>query len=140
VATASGLQYKVIVAGDANAASPQLGDQVTVQYRGTLLDGTEFDSSAKHGGPGTFPVKAVIKGWQEALQLMKPGAKWQLFVPPDLAYGATPRPQIPGNSVLKFDVELVSVKPAPPPPHGAMPPAPPPASSPPPSQPAPGTH
>jgi FKBP-type peptidyl-prolyl cis-trans isomerase len=129
VATASGLQYKITVAGDAKAASPQLADQVTVQYRGTLLDGTEFDSSDKHGGPATFPVKAVIKGWQEALQLMKPGAKWELFIPPELGYGAAPRPAIPGGSLLKFDVELVSVKPPTPPPpppppaQGASPPA-----------------
>jgi FKBP-type peptidyl-prolyl cis-trans isomerase len=132
VSTASGLQYKINVAGDANAASPQPTDQVTVAYRGTLLDGTEFDSSQKHGGPQTFPVRAVIKGWQEALQLMKPGAKWHLYIKPELAYGAVPRPQIPPNSLLQFDVELVSVKPPPPvaPPHGASPPAAP-ASSPP---------
>jgi len=146
VSTASGLQYKIVAAGDANAGSPQLADQDTVQYRGTLLDGTEFDSSAKHGGPATFPVKAVIKGWQEALQLMKPGAKWQLFISPELAYGQAPRPQIPGGSLLKFDVELVSVKPAPPlpppPPRGASPPAAAPTQPPatPPAQPAPGTH
>jgi FKBP-type peptidyl-prolyl cis-trans isomerase len=143
VSTASGLQYKVTVAGDAKAASPQLADQVTVQYRGTLLDGTEFDSSDKHGGPATFPVKAVIKGWQEALQLMKPGAKWELFIPPELGYGAAPRPAIPGGSLLKFDVELVSVKPPPPlpPPRAASPQAAPP---PPPAQgasaPAAGVH
>jgi FKBP-type peptidyl-prolyl cis-trans isomerase len=113
VTTASGLQYKIIAAGDAKAPSPQLIDQVTVAYRGTLLDGTEFDSSQKHGGPATFPVRAVIKGWQEALQLMKPGAKWHLYVPPDLAYGANPRPQIPPGSLLSFDVELLSVKPSP---------------------------
>jgi len=143
VSTASGLQYKVTVAGDAKAASPQLADQVTVQYRGTLLDGTEFDSSDKHGGPATFPVKAVIKGWQEALQLMKPGAKWELFIPPELGYGAAPRPAIPGGSLLKFDVELVSVKPPPPlppqpPPHAASPPAAPATQGA--SPPAAGTH
>jgi len=142
VSTASGLQYKILVAGDANAASPQVGDQVTVQYRGTLLDGTEFDSSAKHGGSATFPVKAVIKGWQEALQLMKPGAKWQLFIPPELAYGPAPRPQIPGSSLLKFDIELMSVKPAPPLPasRGTVPPTAPAAPTAPPAQPGGGTH
>jgi FKBP-type peptidyl-prolyl cis-trans isomerase len=139
VSTASGLQYKILAAGDANAASPQVGDQVTVQYRGTLLDGTEFDSSAKHGGPATFPVKAVIKGWQEALQLMKPGAKWQLFIPPELAYGPAPRPQIPGSSLLKFDIELIGVKP-PPAPRSAVPPAAPAAPTAPPAQPGAGTH
>ena len=83
---------------------------MTVQYRGKLLDGTEFDSSYARGVPATFPVTGVIKGWQEALVMMKPGAKWTLFVPPDLAYGANAKPGIPGGSLLVFDVELVSVK------------------------------
>ncbi len=84
---------------------------MTVQYRGKLLDGTEFDSSYARGTPVTFPVNGVIPGWQEALVLMKPGAKWQLYVPPELAYGNNPKPGIPGGSLLIFDVELVSVKP-----------------------------
>ena len=109
VTTASGLQYKILEAGDAKAASPGPSDKVTVQYRGTLLDGTEFDSSYSRGTPASFQVNGVIKGWQEALVLMKPGAKWQLFVPPELAYDANSRPPIPPGSLLLFDVELVSV-------------------------------
>ena len=109
VTTASGLQYKIIEAGDGKAAGPAASDEVTVQYRGKLLDGTEFDSSYSRGSPAKFPVNGVIKGWQEALLLMKPGAKWQLFVPPDLAYDMNSRPPIPPGSLLVFDVELVSV-------------------------------
>ena len=113
--TASGLEYKVIEAGNRNAAPITPTDQVTVQYRGKLLDGTEFDSSYARGVPATFPVNRVIKGWQEALVLMKPGAKWQLFVPPELAYDTVPHPGIPGGSLLIFDVDLLSVKPGAPP-------------------------
>jgi FKBP-type peptidyl-prolyl cis-trans isomerase len=108
--TASGLQYKVVAPGDSNAAAVNASDEVTVQYRGKLLDGSEFDSSYSRGVPATFPVNGVIKGWQEALVMMKPGAKWTLFVPPDLAYGSNAKPGIPGGSLLVFDVELVSVK------------------------------
>ena len=108
VTTASGLQYKIIEAGDDKAAAPAASDEVTVQYRGKLLDGTEFDSSYSRGTPAKFPVNGVIKGWQEALLLMKPGAKWQLFVPPDLAYDMNSRPPIPPGSLLVFDVELIS--------------------------------
>lgn len=104
--TASGLQYKVIAAGDASAKSPGLNDQVTVQYRGTLLDGSEFDSSYGRG-PASFALNGVIKGWQEAIPLMKPGAKWQLFVPPELAYDIYSPPGIPPGSLLVFDVELI---------------------------------
>ena len=111
VTTKSGLQYKVVTKGAGN--SPKPVDEVTVHYRGTLLDGTEFDSSIKRGQPATFPVNGVIQGWQEALQLMKPGSKYELFIPPDLAYGANSPPPIPPNSLLKFDVELISIKPAP---------------------------
>jgi FKBP-type peptidyl-prolyl cis-trans isomerase len=109
VTTASGLQYKVVEPGNSAAASPGPTDQVTVQYRGRLLDGTEFDSTYSRGTPATFLVNGVIPGWQEALVLMKPGAKWQLFVPPQLAYDANSRPPIPPGSLLVFDVELVSV-------------------------------
>jgi FKBP-type peptidyl-prolyl cis-trans isomerase len=109
--TASGLQYKIITAGDRKAPVVVPTDQVTVQYRGTLLDGSEFDSTYTRGAPMTFAVNGVIPGWQEALVLMKPGAKWQIFVPPALAYGANPQRGIPGGSLLKFEVELVSVKP-----------------------------
>jgi FKBP-type peptidyl-prolyl cis-trans isomerase FklB len=109
VTTASGLQYRILEAGDANAASPGPTEKVVVQYRGKLLDGTEFDSSYARGVPATFQVNGVIKGWQEALVLMKPGAKWQLFIPPELAYDTNSRPPIPPGSLLLFDVELVSV-------------------------------
>ena len=108
--TASGLQYKVMKEG--NGAQPKSTDNVTVNYRGTLMDGTEFDSSYKRGQPATFPVAGVIKGWTEALQLMKVGSKYQLFIPPALAYGAqSPSPQIPPNSLLIFEVELMNVQP-----------------------------
>jgi len=110
ITTASGLEYKIIQPGDRKAAAIQPTDEVTVQYRGKLLDGTEFDSTYTRGTPASFRVNGVIPGWQEALVLMKPGAKWQLFVPPELAYGANPKGSIPGGSLLIFDVELVSVK------------------------------
>jgi FKBP-type peptidyl-prolyl cis-trans isomerase FklB len=110
--TATGLQYRIIEAGDAKAAAPQPTDQVTVSYRGKLLDGTEFDSSYAHGTAAIFRVNEVIQGWQEALMLMKPGAKWQLFVPPDLAYGLAARPGIPGGSLLVYELELKNVKPS----------------------------
>jgi FKBP-type peptidyl-prolyl cis-trans isomerase len=106
--TASGLQYKVMKEG--NGAQPKSSDTVTVNYRGTLTDGTEFDSSYKRGQPATFPVAGVIKGWTEALQLMKVGSKYQLFIPPDLAYGEQGRPGIPPNSTLIFEVELMNVQ------------------------------
>jgi len=106
----SGLQYKVITQG--KGKTPMASDTVTVQYRGTLIDGTEFDSSYKRGQPATFPVSGVIKGWTEALQLMKEGSKWQLVIPSDLAYGAsgTQGGPIGPNAVLIFEVELVSIK------------------------------
>ena len=109
VETASGLQYKIVDAGKTSAASPSASDTVTVQYRGSLIDGTVFDSSYDRGQPASFPVGGVIKGWQEALQLMKPGAKWQLFIPADLAYGDSGQGKIPAGSVLTFDVELLSI-------------------------------
>jgi FKBP-type peptidyl-prolyl cis-trans isomerase FklB len=110
VTTASGLEYKILVPGDRKAPAITPTDAVTVQYRGKLLDGTEFDSSYARGTPASFTVNGVIRGWQEALVLMKPGAKWQLFVPPELAYGPSPKPGIPGGSLLIFDVELLSAK------------------------------
>lgn len=112
----SGLQYKIV--NDGSGDSPKATDTVSVNYRGTLIDGTEFDSNAKRGGqPATFNVSGVVKGWTEALQLMKPGAKWQLFIPSDLAYGDMGRPNIPPGSTLLFDIELLSVQaPQPPPP------------------------
>jgi FKBP-type peptidyl-prolyl cis-trans isomerase FklB len=109
--TASGLQYKVVKEG--TGAQPKPNDTVTVNYRGTLISGTEFDSSYKRGEPATFPVNGVIKGWTEALQLMKAGSKYQLFIPPNLAYGERAvGPDISPNSTLIFDVELMDVKPS----------------------------
>ncbi len=109
--TASGLQYKVIKAGDSKTPLINATDEVTVNYRGKLIDGTEFDSSYSRGEPAKFTANAVIKGWQEALVMMKPGATWELYVPPELAYGASPRPGIPANSLLIFNVEVLSAKP-----------------------------
>ncbi|HEY6483160.1 MAG TPA: FKBP-type peptidyl-prolyl cis-trans isomerase [Steroidobacteraceae bacterium] len=111
VTTSTGLQYHVIAEG--SGASPKPTDEVTVNYRGTLLDGTEFDSSYKRGKPATFPVRGVIPGWQQALVLMKPGAKWDVFIPPQLAYDEQSPPSIPPGSLLKFTVELIGVQPAP---------------------------
>ena len=107
--TASGLQYKVVAPGSGD--SPKATDQVQVNYTGKLLDGTVFDASEKHGGPATFGVNQVIPGWTEALQLMKPGAKYQLWIPPKLAYDVDSPPTIPPGSLLVFDVELVGIKP-----------------------------
>jgi FKBP-type peptidyl-prolyl cis-trans isomerase FklB len=104
----SGLQYKVITPG--TGKSPKATDTVTTHYKGTLIDGTEFDSSYKRGQAAVFPVNGVIAGWTEALQLMKVGDKWQLFIPPDLAYGERGAGPIGPNATLIFDVELVSVK------------------------------
>ena len=105
----SGLQYKVLKQGD--GPKPSATDTVVTNYRGTLLNGTEFDSSYKRGEPATFPVNGVIKGWTEALQLMPVGSKWELFVPADLAYGErSPGAEIGPNSTLIFDVELLSIK------------------------------
>jgi FKBP-type peptidyl-prolyl cis-trans isomerase FklB len=103
-----GLQYKILTAG--HGATPVDGDTVTVNYRGTLLDGTEFDSSYKRGHPAQFPVNGVIRGWTEALEKMKVGAKWRLFIPANLAYGEQGRPGIAPNAVLIFDVDLLSVR------------------------------
>lgn len=107
VALESGLQYKVLKEG--TGESPADTDRVKVHYTGTLIDGSKFDSSVDRGQPATFGVRQVIKGWTEALKLMKVGSKWQLFIPADLAYGETSRPKIPGNSVLVFDVELLEI-------------------------------
>ncbi len=108
VTTPSGLEYEVLKPGQ--GSNPQPGDTVTVNYRGTLLDGKEFDSSYKRGQPATFPVDRVIPGWQEALKLMKPGAKWRIFVPPQLAYDLNSPPPIPPGSMLIFDVDLLGVE------------------------------
>ena len=105
----SGLQYREITAG--KGKTPQANGRVIVHYRGNLIDGTEFDSSYERGKPATFQVKKVIKGWREALQLMKEGAKWELYIPPELAYGKRGRSKtIPPNSALVFEVELIAVE------------------------------
>jgi FKBP-type peptidyl-prolyl cis-trans isomerase FklB len=107
--TASGLQYKVIKSGAGE--SPKLADTVKVHYHGTLINGTVFDSSVQRGQPISFPVGDVIPGWVEALQLMKVGDKWQLFIPARLAYGdQSPSPAIPPNSVLIFELELLGIE------------------------------
>jgi FKBP-type peptidyl-prolyl cis-trans isomerase len=107
---ADGLQYKVIK--DGTGASPKATDVVSVHYKGTLIDGTEFDSSYKRGQPTEFPVNRVIPGWTEALQLMKEGSKWILYIPSKLAYGerGTPGGPIPPDATLIFEVELLKVK------------------------------
>ena len=122
---ASGLQYKVIKEG--TGSIPAATDKVRVHYRGTLTNGTEFDSSYKRNQPAEFLVTGVIKGWVEALQLMKEGSKWEICIPANLAYGEAGRPSIPPNSVLVFEVELLEIlKPAP----SAAAPAPKPTSPP----------
>ncbi len=107
--TDSGLQYKVIKSGD--GPQPTLDDTVTTHYRGTLIDGRVFDSSYDRGEPASFPVKGVIKGWTEALQLMHVGDKWELYVPSELAYGNSKRSElIQPNSTLIFEIELLGIK------------------------------
>ncbi len=105
--TASGLQYKVITEGA--GAIPKKEDNVKCHYVGTLIDGTKFDSSVDRGQPAEFPVGGVIPGWTEALQMMKVGSKYQLFIPAELAYGPAGRPGIPANSALIFEVELLDI-------------------------------
>lgn len=105
--TASGLQYKVLRKGEGQ--KPKAKDKVKVHYRGTFINGEEFDSSYKRNDPASFPLNRVIKGWQEGLQLMKEGAKYQFYIPSELAYGSKGRPKIPGHSVLIFEVELLKV-------------------------------
>lgn len=109
---ASGLQYRVLTAG--NGPRPGIDDEVEIHYRGTLLDGTEFDSSYSRGEPETAPVRRLIKGWREAMQLMPVGSKWQLYVPPQLAYGKQGAGAIIGpGATLVLDVELLSIKASP---------------------------
>jgi len=105
----SGLQVLVIKSG--TGKKPNINDSVTTHYRGTLIDGTEFDSSYRHGQPVPFPVSGVIAGWTEALQLMEEGAKWQLFIPPNLAYGEQGKGGVIGpNATLIFEIELISIQ------------------------------
>jgi FKBP-type peptidyl-prolyl cis-trans isomerase FklB len=113
----NGLQYKILKSG--TGEKPTLDDTVVCNYKGTLINGTEFDASETHGGPATFPVKGVIAGWTEALQLMPVGSKWQLFVPSSLAYGPQGPAEIGPNTTLIFEVELVSIQKAAAPAAGA---------------------
>jgi len=108
VTLASGLQYEILTATE--GAQPAGTDMVTTHYHGTLIDGTVFDSSYERGEPASFPLNGVIPGWTQALQLMAVGAKWRLFIPPELAYGAADRGPIPANSTLIFDVELLEIQ------------------------------
>jgi FKBP-type peptidyl-prolyl cis-trans isomerase FklB len=108
VALPSGLQYKILKAGTGEKPTPD--DKVVCNYKGMLINGTEFDASEKHGGPATFPVNGVIAGWAEALQLMPVGSKWQLFLPSNLAYGPNGPGEIGPNATLIFEVELVSIE------------------------------
>ena len=108
VETSSGLKYRILQIGE--GSSPAEQNQVRVHYRGRLEDGMEFDSSYKRGQPATFPVNGVIRGWTEALMLMKPGDKWELTIPPELGYGARAVGNvIPPNSTLIFEVELLEI-------------------------------
>jgi FKBP-type peptidyl-prolyl cis-trans isomerase FklB len=106
-----GLEYKVSRSGPATGASPKLGDEVKVNYQGTLINGTVFDSSYDRGEPAVFTVGEVIPGWNEALQMMKPGDIWYLYIPANLAYGDEGAGPIPAGSVLVFKVELLGVLP-----------------------------
>ncbi len=106
--TASGLQYEVLREG--KGASPKATDKVKVHYHGTYIDGTVFDSSVDRGMPAEFPLNQVIAGWTEGVQLMKVGAKYKFYVPSNLAYGPQGRGDIPGNSTLIFEVELLEIK------------------------------
>ncbi len=106
----SGLQYRVLATGDARASAPGARDQVTIRYRASLPDGTEFDRSDSHAGPATFRLNSVIAGWRDALVAMRPGDRWQVFVPPALAYGNNPPPPIPPGSLLIYELELLRVE------------------------------
>lgn len=107
----SGLQYLILTSGPTDGASPEVNEAVLAHYHGTLTDGTVFDSSVDRGEPAQFGLSQVISGWTEALQLMKVGDKWRLFIPPAMAYGtSSPTPAIPPNSALIFDVELLEIR------------------------------
>ena len=109
----SGLQYRVLAEGDPNGKPPSPSDQVTVRYRASLPDGHEFDRSDAHDRPAAFRANSVLKAWQEAFRTMKPGAHWQLFVPPELGYGVNTPYGVPPGSLLIYDLELLKVEPAP---------------------------
>jgi FKBP-type peptidyl-prolyl cis-trans isomerase FklB len=106
----SGLQYRVLQEGDPKAPLPGPQDQILLRYRANLADGTEIDRSDEHAQPAVFRLNSVIKGWREALSAMRPGAKWQVFVPPDLGYGANSPPPIPPGSLLVYELEVMQVE------------------------------
>jgi len=106
----SGLQYRVLAEGNPNGKSPGPTDEVTIRYLASLSDGTEIDRSDTHDRPATFRVNSVFKGWQEAFLAMRPGAKWQLFVPPELGYGNAPPPSVPPGALLVYEIELLKIE------------------------------
>ncbi len=109
----NGLQYKVVRSGPETGLRPQLTDEVKVHYEGKLIDGTVFDSSYERGQPSAMELRRLVLGWQEALQLMRPGDEWILYIPPELGYGADGTPRIPPGSALIFRIELIDVLPGP---------------------------
>lgn len=113
IKTLPGIQYRILRSGPADGAHPKRSDNVTVHYEGKLVSGEVFDSSYQRGEPVTFPLRPLIPGWVIALQLMRPGDEWLIYVPPEMAYGAQATGPIPANSVLIFRVELISFEPAP---------------------------
>jgi peptidylprolyl isomerase/FKBP-type peptidyl-prolyl cis-trans isomerase FklB len=108
-----GLQYQIVHSGPATGLKPHLNDEVKVMYEGKLIDGTVFDSSYERGQPAAMPLKGLVKGWQEALQMMRPGDVWMLYVPPELGYGSEGQGPIPGGAALIFKIELIDVLPGP---------------------------
>jgi FKBP-type peptidyl-prolyl cis-trans isomerase len=108
-----GLQYRIVHSGPATGAKPHLNDEVKVNYEGKLVDGTVFDSSYERGQPASMPLKNLVKAWQEAIQLMRPGDEWILYVPPELGYGSEGQGPIPGNAALIFRIELIDSLPGP---------------------------
>ncbi|MFL5297432.1 MAG: FKBP-type peptidyl-prolyl cis-trans isomerase [Phenylobacterium sp.] len=108
-----GLQYKIVHSGPATGSKPHINDEVKVNYEGKLVDGTVFDSSYERGQPAAMPLKGLIKAWQEALLLMRPGDVWMLYVPPELGYGDEGKGPIPGGAVLIFKIELIDFLPGP---------------------------
>ena len=108
-----GLQYKIVTSGPATGLKPHLQDEVKVNYEGKLIDGTVFDSSYERGQPYAAPLNNLVKGWQEALQLMRPGDVWMLYVPPELGYGAEGQGKIPPGAALIFKIELIDSLPGP---------------------------
>lgn len=119
VSLPSGLQYKILKSGPKTGLTPTLRDTITVHYEGKLLNGTVFDSSIARGTPATFPLRGLIRAWQDAVPLMHPGDEWTIWAPPELAYGDQDKGTIPPNSVLEFKMSLIEVTPAPPVPDGA---------------------